>query len=154
MKHNNGFTLVELLCAIVAGSIVTAATATILLLGLRMNANANEMATQDNQAVICLTVMENMIKEKNVVEVKEEDGQKKINVKVDDTTTEALFTFTADGKIKTSAQAVLLEDVYACEFEMSADKKTIKIKLQLDKDEEPFVKTVRLITGQPIKLAP
>ena len=60
IKRNEGFTLVELLCAIVAGSIVTAATATILLLGLRMNANASRMATEDNKAVICLSVMEEM----------------------------------------------------------------------------------------------
>lgn len=151
MKRNDGFTLIELLCAIVAGSIVTAATATILLLGLRMNANANKMATQDNQAVICLTVMENMLKSKNVVEVKEENGQRKINVKVDDTNNEALFTYTADGKIKTSAEAVLLEDVADCKFEINGNLLTIK--LQLDEDEEPFVKTIRLVTGQTITLS-
>lgn len=152
MKRNEGFTLVELLCAIVAGSIVTAATATILLLGLRMNANASELATQDNQAVICLTVMENMLKSEHVVNVNEESDQKEINVKIDDTTTDALFTYSSATKeLRTSSGAVLLDDITDCEF--SIEDGLLTIKLSLDDtplDETPFIKTIRLITGQTV----
>ena len=146
IKRNEGFTLVELLCAIVAGSIVTAATATILLLGLRMNANASRMATEDNKAVICLSVMEEMIKEKKVDVSNSSSTEIKIVNEAN-----ALFAY-IDKKIKVpSTGAVLLEDVADCKFEINGNLLTIK--LQLDEDEEPFVKTIRLVTGQTITLS-
>lgn len=148
MKYNDGFTLVELLCAIVAGSIVTAATATILLLGLRMNANANQMATQDNQAVVCLTVMENMIKSREVAGV--EDN--KINEKVDESNTVPLFTYSSE-QIVASSGAVLLEGVKDCKFSMEEGLLTIKFTLdETPLDETPFLKTVLLRTGQNIDI--
>lgn len=148
MKRNDGFTLVELLCAIVAGSIVTAATATILLLGLRMNANANTMATKDNQAVICLTVMENLVKE-NTLSM--EEGKIVTEIKITDETgiEQTLFSF-ADGKIKTSTGAVLLENVAGCEFLMKDHLLTVK--LTMNEGEEPFVKTIRSVTGHIINI--
>lgn len=146
MKRNDGFTLVELLCAIVAGSIVTAATATILLLGLRLNANANEMATQDNQAMICLTVMENMIKSKKVDSVVAD----KVIVKIDDSNSEALFTYyELDKKIVASSGAVLLEGVDGCEFLLENGLLTIKLTLK----ETPFIKTICPRTGEMIKIS-
>jgi len=150
-KHNEGFTIVELLCAIVAGSIVTAATATILLLGLRMNANVNKMATEDNQAVICLTVMENMVKEHKVIMVDGEFTEIKV---VDESENEtALFTY-SDRKIKTSSGAVLLEDVDKCVFEMKSGLLTIKFSLDenISLNETPFVKTILPRTGQIINI--
>ena len=148
MKRNDGFTLVELLCAIVAGSIVTAATATILLLGLRMNANANNMATKDNQAVICLSVMEEMIKNTNVVGTT--NNGKQITAKDESNQDITLFKFESN-KIVASSNAVLLDEVYKCEFLI--DSGLLTIKLTLNEGDEPFVKTIRLVTGQTITLS-
>lgn len=150
MKSNDGFTLVELLCAIVAGSIVTAATATILLLGLRMNSNASKMATQDNQAVICLTVMENLIKENKI---KLADGEfTEIKVIDDNNIETSLITYSSDKNVETSSGAVLLEDVAECKFSIQGS--LITITLKLDEKGSTFTKTVRACTGQTIQIAP
>lgn len=151
MKRNDGFTLVELLCAIVAGSIVTAATTTILLLGLRMNSNASQMATQDNQAVICLSVMEDMIKENEVNLEDLKNGQHAEIKKTDESNAETtLIEYTDDKKIKTSSGAVLLEDVASCVF--TEENGLIKIEIQLAENGETFVKRIRPLTGKIINI--
>lgn len=66
IKRNDGFTLVEMIVSIIAGTIATAAVATILLLGMRMNAKTAEIATRDNQIMIGLSVMGDIAKENNI----------------------------------------------------------------------------------------
>ena len=145
MKHNEGFTLVETVVSIRVGTIATAAVATLLLIGLRINAKTTEIATRDNQAVICLTVMENLVKSNNI-----DTGvtpTKEIKIVGNDT---PLFTYTDDKEIKASSGAVLLENVADCKFSIANGLLTIELKL--DEDEEPFVKTIRLRTGQSISI--
>jgi len=63
MKHNEGFTLVELLITIVVGSIAAAAAVTVMILGLRINHRSSEIAQRQNTTRILLTVMERAVTE-------------------------------------------------------------------------------------------
>lgn len=66
MKRNDGFTLVELLVVIVIGSLVTAAASTLLILGLRINAQSSRLAVQQNNVSMVLEVMGDIISEEAV----------------------------------------------------------------------------------------
>lgn len=62
-RGNAGFTLVELMVAILCGTIVTAAAITIMLLGLRINRSAVDTASDQYDARIVLSVLEDMATE-------------------------------------------------------------------------------------------
>jgi len=62
-RANDGFTLVELLVSILAASIVTLAACTVLLLGVRINAQSTGVVTQQNTARVFMTALENMAAE-------------------------------------------------------------------------------------------
>lgn len=126
MKHNDGFTLVEMLVAIVAGTIVTAAAATVLLLGMRMNAHASKMTTRQNQVRIGLTVLGTMAKENaNIGAVTTDSGWE---VKSGD---EVLYTYdSGDHTISTKSDVVLLENVTASTADY--DDKLLTIKITID----------------------
>lgn len=66
MKRNEGFTLVELLVVIVIGSLVTAAASTLLILGLRINAQSSRLAVQQNNVSLVLEVLGDIISEEAV----------------------------------------------------------------------------------------
>lgn len=150
IKRNDGFTLIEMMVSIIVGTIATAAIATLLLLGIRMNAKTSEIATQDNQAVICLTVMENLIKENKI---KLADGEfTEIKVIDDNNIETSLITYSSDKNVETSSGAVLLEDVAECKFSIQGS--LITITLKLDEKGSTFTKTVRACTGQTIQIAP
>lgn len=61
MKRNDGFTLVELLVTIVVGTLVTAAASTLLLLGMRISAQASRLALDQYSAQLVMDVMGNII---------------------------------------------------------------------------------------------
>ena len=61
MKKNDGFTLVELLVTIVVGTLVTAAASTLLLLGMRISAQASRLALDQYSAQLVMDVMGNII---------------------------------------------------------------------------------------------
>ena len=61
MKRNEGFTLVELLVAMVVGSIVTLAATSVLLLGLRYNATS--IAQRQNTTRIIMSLLEGVASE-------------------------------------------------------------------------------------------
>lgn len=63
MKRNEGFTLVELLVAIVVGTLVTAAASTLLLMGLRINKRSADLAVQQNATRMLLEVMGEVVAE-------------------------------------------------------------------------------------------
>ena len=65
-KNNEGFTLVELLVVIVIGSLVTAAASTLLILGLRINAQSSRLAVQQNNVSLVLEVLGDIISEEAV----------------------------------------------------------------------------------------
>lgn len=79
MKRNDGFTLVELLVTIVVGALVTAAASTLLLLGMRISAQASRLALDQYSAQLVMDVMGNIISQEatkvegNVVKAGSED---------------------------------------------------------------------------------
>lgn len=147
MKRNEGFTLIELLCAIVAGSIVTAATATILLLGLRMNANASRMATQDNQVVIGLTVLENMVKNKALAQIETENTVETLADGSGGKTT--IFRYDPSQKaIVAGSGAVLIENIEPTDCSMELKDGILTIKLTIDGTDH--MKKICCRTGQII----
>lgn len=60
IRNNDGFTLVELLVTIVVASIVAAAAGTVLLMGIRLNANSTNTAQRQNTTRVFLSVMEDL----------------------------------------------------------------------------------------------
>ena len=60
IRNNDGFTLVELLVTIVVASIVAAAAGTVLLMGIRLNANSTNTAQRQNTTRVFLTMIENL----------------------------------------------------------------------------------------------
>ena len=65
-KSRDGFTLVELLTAIVAGSLVTAAALTLLLLGVRINRHSTDTIVDRNNVDIVLDALEKVATEGNI----------------------------------------------------------------------------------------
>lgn len=154
MKRNDGFTLVELLCAIVAGSIVTAATATILLLGLRMNANATKTATQDNQVVIGLSVLSDIAKE-NKIEVVDNgltvsDDENTDPWSIIDADTDQIYYGFDGASIQVNGMPLIENVKYASVVAPETGSSLLKITLIVDGDEYPL--SIRLRTGQTITI--
>lgn len=69
LRNRDGFTLMELLVTIVAGSLVTLAATTVLLLGLRMNRHSMDTVKQQNTTRIVLSVLEDMASESSIKKV-------------------------------------------------------------------------------------
>ena len=63
MKRNDGFTLVELLVAIIVAGLASAAVFTLLLMGIRIYGRSTALAVQQNNAQMVLEVMGNVISE-------------------------------------------------------------------------------------------
>ena len=68
-KNNGGFTLVELVIAMVTGSLVFIAASTLLLLGLRINNLTTHTSQQLNNTRTVMTVLERMATEGNITGV-------------------------------------------------------------------------------------
>lgn len=144
IKRNDGFTLVELLCAIVAGSIVTAATATILLLGLRLNANATNTATRDNQVVIGLSVLGDLAKENDIEVTREATGAWSVK----DKTGNVLYSYQSGnpGAICVSGNTPLIENVQAASIDGPDATGLLKIVLTVDDEQYPLAVYCRMFT--------
>jgi len=69
LRNCDGFTLMELLVTIVAGSLVTLAATTVLLLGLRMNRHSMDTVKQQNTTRIVLSLLEDMASESSIKKV-------------------------------------------------------------------------------------
>lgn len=68
-KHNEGFTLVELMVGILIASVVTLAASTVLLLGMRLNRSSSDTAQRQNTTRIFMTVVERMATEGTIDDV-------------------------------------------------------------------------------------
>ena len=68
MKHNGGFTLVEMLVTVAIGSMITLAATSLLLLGLRIHHQSNITAAQQNTVAMFANVMDAIASE-NVITV-------------------------------------------------------------------------------------
>lgn len=66
MKHNEGYTLIELMVVILVGAIVASAAAAVLLMGMRMHKASTEQAKQQIDARLVLSALEDMASEKEV----------------------------------------------------------------------------------------
>lgn len=69
LRKHDGFTLVELLVTIVVGSIVAAAAATTMFMGLRTYNKARDTALEQNEADMAIIVMEKLLAEASITEV-------------------------------------------------------------------------------------
>lgn len=144
IKRNDGFTLVELLCAIVAGSIVTAATATILLLGLRLNANATNTATRDNQVVIGLSVLGDLAKE-NEIQVTHTADSEQWAVK--DKGGNTLYSYQPGDPGAICVNDVpLVENVSSASITGPDENRLLKIVLTVDDEQYPLTVYCRMFT--------
>jgi prepilin-type N-terminal cleavage/methylation domain-containing protein len=68
-NRNDGFTLVELIVAMAMAVIVTAAATSVLLLGLRVNRQTADTASQQITVRTLLTTVENIISEGNISDI-------------------------------------------------------------------------------------
>lgn len=68
-NKNDGFTLLELMITILIGSIITLATTTILLLGLRLNNESNATVKKQNTTRILLATLEDLATEGMIKEI-------------------------------------------------------------------------------------
>ncbi len=68
-KNNEGYTLLELMITILIGSIITLATTTILLLGLRLNNESADTVKKQNTSRILLSALEDLATEGTILEV-------------------------------------------------------------------------------------
>lgn len=67
--NNAGYTLLELMITILIGSIITLATTTVLLLGLRLNNESQNTVTKQNTARIVMAMLEDMATEGTIKKV-------------------------------------------------------------------------------------
>lgn len=140
-RKQEGFTLVELLIAIMTGSIVTLAAATVLLLGLRLNHASSGTATRQNNARILISVLESMAAEGDIQKVdftakKEELPDGTVVVKhndwiVSDADNKPLFSYSqADQTVYTETggtKTPLVEDVLSSYVDLEGNLLTVSI---------------------------
>ena len=65
-RNRDGFTLVEMLVVILVGSIVTLATVTVLLLGVRMQKKTTNTVQQQNASRIILSSLNQLAAESDI----------------------------------------------------------------------------------------
>lgn len=129
-KHNiDGYTLLELMITILIGSIITLATTTILLLGLRLNNESNETVTNQNTVRVLLTALEDVVTEGKIKKVDSTtstwtiQSEGETNAETDDI---IMFSYSAADKAIYSGSIesgnVLLEGVIASHVFISEDK--------------------------------
>lgn len=154
MKRNDGFTLVEMMVSIIAGTLATAAVATILLLGIRMNAKTSEIATRDNQVMIGLTVLGNIAKENEIVvdseeTVSDDNNEDSWVVKNADDNDVEYFSF-SNGAINVNNMP-LIENVQYASID-GPDENTGLLRIILTIDGEKYPLSVRCRTGQIVTM--
>lgn len=68
MKHNKGFTLVEMLVTILAASVITAAALSILLLGMRVHQKTSSPAANQSSISLGISILEDLAAESVITE--------------------------------------------------------------------------------------
>lgn len=119
MKRNEGFTLVELLVAMVVGSIVTLAATSVLLLGLRYNAISIGAAQRQNTTRIIMSLLEGVASEGQIKGV-ESNLQGWTVLGTDDF---SILSYDGGKKViyTSDSDSPLLEGVYASYIELNSD---------------------------------
>ena len=143
-------TLVELMVAITIGALITTAAATILLVGLRIYHKSNEKGLQQNEARLAITVMETLLAENEVEEIKKElhsnpVGQEAVYHYKILTTSDVLFSYDAGTHvISTGTNTEILTEVTA--FEAVLDGELLTITMTAHGDDYTFVVFCRVNT--------
>lgn len=113
-KYNiDGYTLLELMITILIGSIITLATTTILLLGLRLNNESNATVEKQNTVRVLLTALEDLATEGEINSIEYTTYSWKI---IGEDATNPIFSYDAEKKIiytGRTSESPLLEDVIA-----------------------------------------
>lgn len=132
-KHNAGFTLVELVVAIAMATIVTAAATSVLLMGLRINRQTGDTASQQITVRSLLSVMENAAADGNITAVEsdfvDENNKKKYGswaLKGEDG--KAIFHYDADEQTIYTNAVPVLEGVFASNAIMEGQLLSISIE--------------------------
>lgn len=139
--RNGGFTLVELIVTIAVGSIITLACTTVLLLCLRVYNQSTDTATRQNEIRVGLTVMENLLAEKEVTGV---EGEPPATVLTTNGDTLLYYYKEEDsetGTIFTNANAPILDNVASCVFAFDPDNRLLTYTLQIG--DETYASAVR-----------
>lgn len=127
MKQSNaGFTLVELLMAVLCTSIVTVAAMSFLLMGMRMTGESNDAAGQQQTARILLTMVENMAGSGQIEEVR--SGGQGWAV-LDGSSGRPLLQY-ANKTIRSGSGTVLIDDLEASTAKLEGSLLTITVETE------------------------
>ena len=128
LRKQEGFTLVELLIAIVTGSIVALAATTVLLLGLRLNNSSSGTATRQNNARILLSVLESMAAEGDIQQVGYQlEDQVYNGWVVRDETDKVLFSYSQSTHTVYAGETPLMEDILFSYVDLEGNLLTVSI---------------------------
>lgn len=130
LRKHDGFTLVELLVTIVVGSIVAAAAATTLFMGLRTYNKAKDTALKQNEIDMAVIVMEKLLAEAPITQV----DAAGLNI-YDSESTQPLLSADGDG-IRTRAGVLLLPGAEA--FSAELDGRLLRISFRHGEREVSF----------------
>lgn len=154
LKNNTGYTLLELMITILIGSIITLATTTILLLGLRLNNESNKTVEKQNTARILLTALEDLATEGEIYSIEytanswEIIGTNPTNL---DIPGNPIFSYDAEKSIiysGTSSGTPLLEEVVASHVMMN-DEGLLTFSIETDEgtySSSVFCRTEKKVT--------
>ena len=130
LKHNSGFTLIELVVAMAVAVIVTAAATSVLLFGLRVNRQSADTASRQMTVRALLNVVEKAAADGNIKDIKSDyESWELLDRVIDKTSTsnayrvifgfdsesQTIYTgreYDEDGRKKTEG-TIVLEGVYA-----------------------------------------
>ena len=125
-KHNEGFTLVELLVTIVIASIVTMAATTVLLLGMRLNNSSASTAQRQNTVRIFMSVVEKMAAEGEINSVTK-DGN---SWKIVDSEDNILFHYDDAAKVICTGGIPMMEELQGSTAYLENQLLTVVIKTE------------------------
>lgn len=123
-RSTSGFTLVELLVAILCCSVVTMAAMSFLLMGIRMTGESNDTAQRQQTARIVLNMVENLGGE--ITGVENPDGEWVIKSK----TNGDLLRYSKDGRAITSNNMTLIDGLESAEATMTGRLLRLTIKTE------------------------
>lgn len=154
MKSNtaiDGFTLLELMITILIGTIITLATTTILLLGLRLNNESNLTVEKQNTTRILLTTLEDLATEGMIKEIIQSgEGNESWEI-LGHNNENVIFTYDSDNKIiytgSKGTGVPLLEGVLASKVSLS-DAKVLTFSLEME--EGTYTSSMYCRTAPPI----
>lgn len=130
-KHNAGFTLVELVVAIAMATIVTAAATSVLLMGLRINRQTSDTASQQMTVRALLNVMENAAADGKITDVKSDYASWTLIETVEDggeSKENSIFSYDANTQTISTNGTPVLTGVYASNAILEGNLLSISIE--------------------------